>query len=194
MEDGETNNDKELGLERVVIDDEGDVLLKTSTKEFLASSKALGLASSYFRTMFKSNFSEGRADRSPEKPLTLDATEDDTEALNVLLHSTHFAHTPGLAAPDIDLQLKISILSDKYECLRALHYHSQRWLAHTTYDNSLWKMATIAHLMHHPGRFAAAASQIAQRSTENFLQAVELPLQSLPDEMKGEWKSHLYCI
>lgn len=194
IEEGEIDNGEGPPLERVVIDNEGDVLLKTSTKEFLASSKVLGMASSYFSTMFKSNFVEGRAERSPDKPLLLDASEDDTEAMNVLLHAIHFAYTPGLVDPNIDLQFKISILSDKYECLRALHAHSQRWLAHTTYDNSLWQMTTIAYLMHHPDKFVAALSQIAQRSTEAFLRAIELPVQNLPDAIKGKCGPHPFYI
>ena len=48
-------------LHREVIDEEGDVLLRSGVREFLVSSKVLALASSYFDTMFRSEFSEGCA-------------------------------------------------------------------------------------------------------------------------------------
>ena len=44
-----------------IIDDDGDVLVQTSSKEMLVSSKILALASPVFKAMYNSNINESRA-------------------------------------------------------------------------------------------------------------------------------------
>ena len=78
-------------IDRGIIDDDGDVLVQTSSKELLVSSKILALASPVFKAMFSSKFLEGSTIRSVQNPLKLPLPYDNPDALAVLFHTLHFS-------------------------------------------------------------------------------------------------------
>lgn len=180
--------DDESMLYREVIDEEGDVLLRSGIREFLVSSKVLALASSYFDTMFRSEFSEGCAMRNSAVPLSIKLSDDDPEALAVLLHTIHFSRKRRYLELQLDTQFNIAVLSDKYDCVRALYSDSQRWLMSASAAkhciSSLWKLTAVAYLMYHPVLFAKQTSQLVQVLRADDLDG-PLPLSSLPDVLQG---------
>ena len=119
-----SQSDDDAVVDREVIDGEGDVLLRSGAKEFQVSSKVLTLASSYFDTMFKSEFAEGHALRNSNIPLPLTIFNDDPKALTVLLHTIHFSRKRRYLELDIDTQFNVAVLSDKCNCTRALYSDS----------------------------------------------------------------------
>ena len=180
--------DDEPVVDCEVIDGEGDVLLRSGVREFQVSSKVLALASSYFDTMFRSGFVEGCALRNSTVPLPINISDDNPEALAVLLHTIHFSRKRRYLELDIDMQFDVAVLSDKYDCTRALYSDSQRWLMSSNAEkqsiSSLWKLAAVAYLMCHPMLFAQQTSQLAQVLAADDLKG-PLPLSSLPDALKG---------
>lgn len=181
--------DDEFVVNREVIDEEGDVLLRSGIKEFLVSSKVLALASTYFKTMFGSQFSEGRALRHTTDPLPLRISDDDPQALTVVLHTIHFSKQREYWELDVDKQLEVAVLSDKYDCIRALYSDSLRWLQSISAKEctipSLWKSAIVAHLMHFPAQFNKRVSRLAQVLGAADLDG-PLPLSNLPDAPQGK--------
>lgn len=178
----------EPAVDREIIDDEGDILLRSGVRESQVSSKVLALASSYFDAMFKSKFSEGCAILNSTTPLSINISGDDPEALAVLLHTIHFSKKRRYLELSIDMQYNVAILSDKYDFARALYSDSQRWLMSTSTKehciSSLWKLTAVAYLMYHPVPFAERASQLAQILGADDLDG-PLPLSSLPDALQG---------
>lgn len=180
--------DQEPIVYREVIDDKGDIILRSKAKEFQVSSKILVFASPYFETMFKPEFPEGRALRSSSAPLTIDLLEDNSEALTVLLHTIHLSKKRRYWDLDLDMQFEVAVLSDKYDCTRALFSDSQRWLmavdAKTQSLPSLWKLAAVAYLMCHPVLFAEPA-RLMVRSLKAVDLEGPLPLAAFPDAFRG---------
>lgn len=107
-------------IEREVLDEDGDVLIKSGFKEFLVSSKILTLASPVFKAMFRSGFIEGTTVRSAEHPLELPLSDDNPDALTVLLHILHFSPSRKCLKSDVDLQLELAQLSKKYDCIASI--------------------------------------------------------------------------
>jgi len=181
--------DQEPCVDYEAIDEKGDVLLQIRTKGFLVSSKVLSLASIYFERMFKSEFREGLAPRSPEHPLSLDASDDDPEGLAVLLHTIHFSKKRVFAGLDIRQQLQVAILCDKYDVTRAMYSDSFRWLQTVGLKdesvNDLWAAIATAYLMKHEAEFAKRASRLVQVLPSGLLDHSSPPL-CLPDELRGE--------
>lgn len=180
--------DDESILHREVIDEEGDVLLRSAIREFLVSSKVLALASSYFDTLFRSEFSEGCAMRNSAVLSSIKLSGDDPEALAVLLHTIHFSRKRRYLELQLDTQFNVAVLSDKYDCARALYSDSQRWLTSASAEkhciSSLWKSTAVAYLMYHPVLFAKQTSQLVQVLKADDLSG-PLPLSSLPDGLQG---------
>lgn len=117
-----------LQPERIIIDNRGDVLVEAGSKRILVSSKILSMASSVFDAMLNSRFAEGVATRSAADPLNLPVPEDDPEALEVLLHVLYFSCKRTYPELDIDTQLNVARLTDKYDCCTTVHGDGGRWL------------------------------------------------------------------
>ncbi|KAK1753836.1 hypothetical protein QBC47DRAFT_303526 [Echria macrotheca] len=118
--------------EKLIVDPDGDVILAVSPvttgtekksgppRRFLASSKILKLASPVFTKMFSPSFREGAALESETCPV-IQLGEEDLDAMELLLRAVHFdtdkvsktEQTPHTLA-------ELAILSDKYDCNRAL--------------------------------------------------------------------------
>ena len=119
---------------KVTVDPEGDVILAVigeegagRSRDFLASSKLLKLASPVFAKMFAPCFREGAALRSSTETCpTVQLEEDDPDAMELLLRALHFdTENVPETAPSPDTLAKLSILSDKYDCNRAM----KPWIA-----------------------------------------------------------------
>lgn len=181
-------SDQDLAADQDVIDQEGDVILRSGVRNFQVSSKILTLASSVFERMFKSKFAEGHALQSSTTPLSVNLHEDNPEALAVLLDSIHFSKKRKHFYLDVDMQYDVAILADKYDCADALNSHVHRWLTSMDLQDqptpSLWKLAAVAYLMGHQMQFIEQTRQLVQVLSAADLSA-PLPLPCLPDALRG---------
>jgi hypothetical protein len=152
-------------IDRDIIDEDGDVLVQADSKELLVSSKILILASPVFKAMLKSKFRKGRTTRSTQHPLKLPLPDDNPDALTVLFHILHFSPKRKRLEPDVDLQLELAQLADKYDCMASIHAESEQWLhSLTEVDHEpsvLWKLSTIAFLISHTEEFATFTAKLA---------------------------------
>ena len=175
-------------IDREVIDEDGDVLIQSSAKEFLVSSKILGLASPVFKAMFNSNFLEGSTFRSVQNPLKLPLPYDDPDALAVLFHTLHFSPKLRSLKLGVDLQLDVAHLSDKYVCTNSIHGESERWLRSVSESDhntsALWKLSTIAFLMGHIDEFSNLTAKLVWKISAAELDQTTLS-SALPDVLKG---------
>lgn len=175
-------------IDREIIDEDGDVLVQTSSKELLVSSKILALASPVFKAMFNSKFLEGSTIRSVQNPLELPLPDDDPDALAVLFHTLHFSSKWKLLKLGADLQLDVAQLSDKYDCTISMYGESGRWLrslSESDHESStLWKSSTIAFLMGHIDEFSNLTAKLVLKVTAAELD-LTAPNSALPETLKG---------
>ena len=175
-------------VDREIIDEDGDVLVQSGSKELLVSSKILALASPVFKAMFNSKFLEGSTIRNTQCPLQLPLPEDDPDALAVLFHILHFSSKRKFLTLEVDLQLELVKLSDKYDCTTSISGESGRWLRFLSENNqepsSLWKSSTVAFLMGHAVEFANFTARLALILTAAELDDA-IPTSTLPDSLKG---------
>ena len=175
-------------IDREIIDDDGDVLVQTGSKELLVSSKILALASPVFKAMFNSKFLEGSTIRSTQNPLELPLPDDDPDALAVLFHTLHFSSKQKFLRLGADLQLHVAQLSDKYDCTASISGESGRWLRSLSegdHDTSiLWTSSTIAFLMGHMDEFSNFTAKLALKLTAAELDHTA-PNSALPETFKG---------
>ena len=176
-------------IDREIIDDDGDVLVQTTSKELLVSSKILALASPFFKALFKSNsFLEGSTIRSAQNPLKLPLPDDDPDALGVLFHTLHFSSKQKFHKLGADLQLDVAKLADKYDCTNSMSGESRRWLRSLSegdHETSvLWTLSTIAFLMGHVDEFSNLTAKLALKSTVAELDHIA-PYSALPETLKG---------
>ena len=178
----------DLVIDREIIDDDGDVLAQTKSKQMLVSSKILALASPVFKAMFSSNFLEGSTPRSVQNPLKLPLPDDDPDALAVLFHTLHFSSKRTFSNLSADLQLHVAQLADKYQCTASIAGESGRWLrslSEGTYESSvLWTLSTIAFLMGHKDDFSKFTVKLVLGSTTAELD-LAAPNAALPETIKG---------
>ena len=172
-----------------IIDDDGDVLVQTSSKEMLGSSKIFALASPVFKPMFNSNFLEGNTIRSVQEPLKLPLPDDDPDPLAVLFHTLHYSSKRTFPSLGADLQLQIAQLADKYQCTASICGESRGWLGSLSegdYEASiLWTLSTIAFLMGHKVQFSNYTRNLLLSSTAAELD-LSAPSSALPAEtIKG---------
>ena len=175
-------------IDREIIDDDGDVLIQTSPKEFLVSSKILALASPVFKAMFKPNFLEGSTIRSEYHPLKLTLPDDDPDALAVLFHTLHFSSKRTFLNLGADLQLDVARLSEKYDCITSISGESGRWLRLLSKSDQgtsiLWTLSTIAYLMGHTDEFSDITAKLVFKLTAAELDHTA-PNSALPETLKG---------
>ena len=174
---------------REIIDEDGDVLVQACSKEFVVSSKVLILASPVFRAMFSSRFLEGSKTRSTNQPLKLPLPDDDQDALELLFHNLHFSPKWTRQMPDINLQVKVAYLCDKYDCTSCIHSGSLLWLRSLTdkdckSSNLLWKLSTIAFLLGHEVDFEKINATLASTLSVAQIDGAELN-PALPNSLKG---------
>ena len=176
-------------IDREIIDEDGDILVQTSSKELLISSKILTLASPVFKAMFNSKFLEGSTIRSVQNPLELPLPDDDPDALSVLFHTLHFSSKRKFLKLGADLHLDVAQLSDKYECTTSISGESGRWLrslSESDHESSiLWKSSTIAFLMGHMDEFSNFTAKLVLKSTAAELDHTA-PNSALPETLKGK--------
>jgi len=175
-------------IDREIIDEDGDILVQTSSKELLVSSKILALASPVFKAMFNSKFLEGSTIRSVQNPLELPLPDDDPDALAVLFHTLHFSSKRKFLKLGADLQLDVAQLSDKYDCTTSMYGESGRWLRSLSegdHESSiLWKSSNIAFLMGHIDEFSTLTTKLILNLTPAELNHTT-PNSALPETFKG---------
>ena len=176
-------------FDREVIDEDGDVLVQTSTKEFLISSKVLSLASPVFKAMFNSKFLEGSTIRSAQNPLELSLLDDNPNALAVLFHNLHFSSEWKSLKLGVDLLLDVAQLSDKYDCTTSIAAESGRWLNSLRESDHrplsvVWKLSTIAFLMGHINEFSRLTLDLVYNLSAAELDHTTLN-SHLPENLKG---------
>ena len=175
-------------IDREIIDDDGDVLVQTKSKELLVSSKILALASPVFKAMFNSNFLEGNTVRSVQDPLNLPLPDDDPDALAVLFHALHFSSKRTFLNLEANLQLLVARLSDKYQCTASISGESERWLRSLSEreqeTSTLWTVSIIAFLMGHVDEFSKSTAKLVLKSTAAELDHTA-PSSSLPETYQG---------
>lgn len=106
-------------MRRVVIDPEGDVVLRLAEAELQVSSKALSLGSKVFRALFSPRFSEGVAlSRGQGRPIELD--DDDTEAMTTMCQVLHHAYRKINRDVSAEALADLARVADKYDCVEAI--------------------------------------------------------------------------
>ena len=174
--------------DREIIDDDGDVLVQTISKELLVSSKILALASPIFKGMFNSKFLEGKTIRSTQNPLQLPLLDDDPDALAVLCHTLHYSSKRTFLNLGADVQLQIAQLAGKYQCTTSISGESGRWLRSLSegdYEASkLWTLSTIAFMMGHKDEFSNYTAKLVLGATAAELD-LSAPSSALPETIKG---------
>lgn len=175
-------------IDRDIIDEDGDVLVKTNSNEMLVSSKLLALASPVFKAMFNSKFREGSTIRSVQKPLELPLPDDNPDALTVLFHTLHFSSKRTFHSLGADLQLHVAQSADKYQCTTSISGESGRWLRSLSKSDqatsTLWTLSTIAFLMGRTDEFSNITAKLVLKSTAAELDHAA-PNSALPETFKG---------
>ena len=109
-------------MESITIDPEGDVYFQLAQVELRVSSKALGLASPVWKTMFSPRFKEGTLlirDGTCRIPLP----DDNSDAVVLICEVLHhkFRRTENLSR---ELLGEVALLVHKYDCVQAFHFWS----------------------------------------------------------------------
>ncbi|KAH7308607.1 hypothetical protein B0I35DRAFT_98915 [Stachybotrys elegans] len=171
--------------ERIILCPDGDAFLvvagsdKSVEREFLVSSTVLGLASDYFKALFTSGFKEGRETRSgicPRIPLK----GDDPEAMLVLLSILHFQNLADNDTVELRTLEAISIVCDKYDCIKALRPWIPLWLGNYK-DAKLEDLGSFMSAAYH-FRDSDALRRISSMAICHFNTDIELPW---PKELFG---------
>lgn len=156
------------------LDPNGDAILMVideshkDKKKLLVSSNVLRLASPVFKALFSRSFSEGDRITTCTRPeITL--KDDHPDSMRILLGAFHFKR---LAKVDAKMLAKIAILSDKYNCRRALGPWVEVWFernmgtANAAKNNSLFLAALFFRL---PISFAHLSRNILKYCTPDQL-------------------------
>ena len=175
-------------IDREIIDDDGDVLLQTNSKQFLVSSKILEIASPVFTAMFNARHLKLTTPRSVQNPLKVVLPGNDLDAWAVLLHTLHFSSKRTFLNPGADLQLRVAQISDGYQCKISISGKSGRWLRSLSGSDygtrMLWRSSTIAFLKDHMEEFSNFTANLALKSTAAELDHVT-PNTALSETLKG---------
>src|ERR1700761_6167458 len=123
-------------MEKVTLDPEGDVcfvaeLPDASTESpakigFIASSKALKLASRVFMGLLSPKFREGAALLQESSPLEISLPDDDPAGLRILLEVIHHQTPPERL--ELSMLAAVALLVDKYQCQHLFRAYSTAWI------------------------------------------------------------------
>ena len=157
-----------------------------ATASLLVSSKVLSLASPVFAALLSPDFLEGNQVRRGHCPV-IKLQDDDPAAMTAICNILHFRYdcVPSHIGPE---QLaEIGILSDKYDCSKALQPWSAKWLStHQTPPSELGHMLLAAYKLNDADHFASISAQVI-RTLEPKRETWDISpqLESLPDRVKG---------
>ena len=119
--------------ERIELDPNGDAILvvKNETantqKEFRVSTATLALASEYFKTLFRSDFREGRETLRGDCPEII-LQDSDPEVMQTILSILHFKDLDRHVEPPSPQRLAaIAVHADQYRCAPALLPYCLGW-------------------------------------------------------------------
>ena len=183
-------------FETEIIDDEGDVVLQSGSKEFHVSRKVLTLASPRFKTLFKSPFSEAQTLASADENnghIKIILKEDDDAALAILLHVLHYSNKREYKTLDLDMQYRVAVVSDKYQCISSMSTQTRDWLRESGCGefkalSLILKSVAVAHLTRQSEIFL----RLVERRPGGLLFNLEasdlegeVPEKTLPSELRG---------
>ncbi|GKT41764.1 uncharacterized protein ColSpa_01945 [Colletotrichum spaethianum] len=100
-----------------------------SQKKFLVSSHVLRIASTYFSTLFTSNFEEGTKIQNGLRP-EICLQDDSPDAMEVILSILHYKYKSEWYTINAKCFAIIARHCDKYCCTESLKPWVDRWLAH----------------------------------------------------------------
>ena len=179
--------------EVVVVDDEGDLFLKSGNTKFLVAKKVLTLVSPYFRAMFKPGFAEASllSQQDTDKPPTIELFDDSTTAVKIVMRIFHWRDDREYLDLSLDTILEIAKLSDKYDFTRAIQMKSEDWLEHANHLNvpeeknkRQQKLLEASFLFCNGEYFWKTLDQLARGQTATDVEEWA-PAQCLPEGLKG---------
>ena len=113
----------------------GDVIIICRTVRMRVASENLSISSPFFKTMFESKFREGTFQRSISSPLEVDLSEDNGEALEVVLKLMHFSNEHLLPEIEFGEVLKslrllenVMMLAKQYLCKHITYSMAELWM------------------------------------------------------------------
>ena len=122
---GNSRTNEKLGnetrtIKQVILDIDGDLILFLKEHELRVSSKVLSVSSSVFKALFKPGFAEGNALADRRGLGRIDLLDDDPGVMTAMCSVIH--GRPDILPLSITLELleSLAILTDKYDCSRAL--------------------------------------------------------------------------
>lgn len=154
--------------------------LNLRSSKIRTSSVVLSLASRVFDAMLQPKFNEGQVlaeHRTVEVPLP----DDDPAAMLALCRVLHY-RTSDLGNLTCDTLLDIAVLSDKYDCARALHTILEHWLEQRSLHAShaeRQQLLAAAYLVRNSAQFRRRAVDLVMYSTEAVDSASSVSLWSV---------------
>ncbi|KZL84717.1 btb poz-like protein [Colletotrichum incanum] len=104
---------------------------ENSLKKFLVSSQVLRIASTYFNTLFTSNFEEGTKTQEGLKP-EIHLHDDSPDAVEVILSILHYQYKSEWNTMSPESFAVIATHCDKYCCTASLRPWVDKWIANSS--------------------------------------------------------------
>ncbi|KAK3906043.1 hypothetical protein C8A05DRAFT_12187 [Staphylotrichum tortipilum] len=136
-------------------------------KEFLVSSAVLSVASPYFRALFGPNFKEGIETRRGDCP-TIVMGDDDLDGMETILSLLHFRTLKRYDTLTPEALAAIALLSDKYDCAKALRPWVSHWfraVRGTTDPEKLGFLLVAAYFLRIPSQFLALSARAVRHAS-----------------------------
>ena len=158
----------------VVVDSSGDVILVVGEEalNIQVSSHVLGLASTVFKAMFKSNFQEGyRINVTKESPVSILLPEDDPAAVSLTCKILHHQIDHTLENPSLPLLSKLANFCDKYDCIRSIRPLAHQWIQRHLSKMPLGKFEAplvLSYMFDDPELFSTVTAELVLKQNGSF--------------------------
>lgn len=176
-----------LEAEQVRFEDAGAASDQRSDIRFRLSSKHLKSASPVFKTMLDGKWKESTL--TSDSYYTLDASDWDTEALQIIMDIIHGRSRRVPRSVTLELLAKVAVLVDYYQCHDTVKFFSDTWIENLqTWKHrspQLWRDLILRLCISHVFNQAPTIHEILHfvvREARGPLQTLDLPL---PGRMIG---------